>query len=101
MNTTKQSATGPLVTQDLRPFNTYESPSRVARLLIVPASEPLWGSVSEYAPTASPEATGVTNFFFCSSVPNFIMPWQYNELFTDIITPCEASALQISSSAST
>jgi hypothetical protein len=51
----------------------------------VPASDPLIGSVSEYAPIFWPDATGVTYFCFCSSVPNFRMPWQYSELFTDMM----------------
>ena len=48
-----------------------------------------------------PVAIGVTYFCFCSSVPNFRMPWQYSELFTDMIVLWLTSALAISIIAST
>jgi hypothetical protein len=43
---------------------------------IADASEPDCGSVSAYAPIASPDATARTYFCFCSSVPYFRMPLQ-------------------------
>ena len=69
--TTYQSASPALVIQALAPSSTYPDPSRTARVFWFAASEPDCGSVSAYAPSALPEASGVRIFFFCSSVPNF------------------------------
>ena len=60
-----------LVIQALDPVKTYESPSRTAQVFWLAASEPDWGSVRAYAPSARPEATSARTVRFCSSEPNF------------------------------
>ncbi len=80
-----------------------QSPSAflTARVCMFDASEPDCGSVSAYAPMASPEAMARTYFCFCSSVPFFRMPLQNSELFTDMMVEVAASAAAISTMAST
>ena len=65
------------------------------------ASEPDCGSVSAKAPISRPSAIARTYFCFCASVPNFRMPLQNSELFTDMMVECAASALATSTIAST
>src|SRR5581483_772465 len=98
---TIKSATGPLVTHDLRPLMTYVSSFNTAIVFMLPASLPDCGSVNEYAPIFLPDATGTRYFSFCAALPNLYNPWQNNELLTDIMVPCDASALEISSIAKT
>jgi len=47
-------------------------------------------------PNFLPDAQGVKNFCFCSSLPNVSTGAQYNELFTLHITPVEAHPRDIS-----
>ncbi len=69
-NSTMYLATGPEVIQLFLPLMTQSPPAFFeARVCIAEASEPDCGSVSAYAPIASPEAIARTYFCFCSSVP--------------------------------
>ena len=52
-------------------------------------------------PSFSPDASGVSQVFFCSSLPNFRSGSQTSELFTLMMTPVDAQAAEISSIAST
>ena len=65
------------------------------------ASEPASGSDSAKQPSSCPEASGVRYFCFCSSVPNLMIGSHTSELLTLMMTPVDAQAREISSSAST
>src|SRR5690625_2289871 len=71
--TTNTSAIGELVIQVLVPVSTYPPSTFLARVSMLPGSEPWLGSVSPKQPTHSPEASLGRYFFFCSSVPNSLM----------------------------
>ena len=66
-------ALGPLVIKVLSPFIMYLFPFRTAVVCMAPRSEPALGSVPAKAPIFSPLARMGRYFFFCSSVPYFIM----------------------------
>ena len=54
-------------------FRAVDDPAAVrfaALVRVPPASEPASGSVSDQQPSFFPCASGITYFFFCSSVPN-------------------------------
>ena len=73
-------AFGPLVINVLSPLIMYLSPLRTALVFIAPRSEPAFGSVAAKAPIFSPLARIVKYFFFCSSVPYFIIGPAVREL---------------------
>jgi len=66
-----------------------------------PASEPAPGSVRAKQPSFFPEASGARYSFLISSDPNFMSGSQTSELLTDMMTPVDAHALEISSIAIT
>src|ERR1041385_5166361 len=96
-NSTMYFATGPDVIQLFLPLMT-QSPAAffAARVCMFDASEPDCGSVSAYAPIASPSATARTYFCFCSSLPYLSIPLQYSVLLTDMIVESAQSADAIS-----
>ena len=59
----------PLVMNTFSPVISQSSPSRVARAVRLPASEPMPGSVSPKQASVSPEAMLGSHSFFWSSVP--------------------------------
>ena len=58
------SAAWPQVMNTFWPEIRYASPSRVARVFWLPASDPASGSVRAKQPSFSPRASGVRNLFF-------------------------------------
>ena len=70
--TMKKSARLPFEVNHLWPLITHSSPSRRAVVLIERGSEPGWsGSVIEKPDSIFPSMSGISHFFFCSSVPYF------------------------------
>ena len=68
--TIKKSARLPLEVNHLWPLITHSSPSRRAVVLIERGSEPAEsGSVMENPDSILPSMSGISHFFFCSSVP--------------------------------
>ena len=63
------SAIEPEVMNCFTPESRQPLPSRRARVFRFEASDPACGSVSAKAPIASPRATFVSHFRFCSSLP--------------------------------
>ena len=55
--------------QRLEPLMTQPSPSRRAKVFMLPGSEPAVGSVRPKQPTTSPAAILGSHWFFCSSEP--------------------------------
>ena len=68
--TTKTSATGPPVIQIFRPLRTQQSPSRVARVVMLKMSEPAAGSLAALAPKRLPSQRPGSQRRRWSSVPN-------------------------------
>ena len=64
-----------------------------------PASEPAPGSVSPKQPSFFPEAIGTRYSRLVSSEPNLRIGSHASELLTDMMTPVEAHAREISSMA--
>ncbi len=62
-------AIDPLVIHIFAPFNTQESPSALAVVIIPPGFDPKSGSVSPKHPMASPLASLGSQSSFCSSLP--------------------------------
>lgn len=54
----------------LEPLITHSSPSRAARVVVPPASDPVPGSVSPNPASASPLSSLGSHCSFCASVPN-------------------------------
>ena len=81
------------------PFSTHSSPSSTALVWVPAASVPAFGSVRPKAPSFFPDRRSGRYFFFCSSVPYVYMGQQHRALWVWIITPWEASVLEISSMA--
>ena len=68
--TMEKSARLPFEVNHLWPLMTHSSPSRTARVWMRAGSEPgLSGSVIEKPDSISPSMSGLSHFFFCSSVP--------------------------------
>jgi hypothetical protein len=65
--------TDPCVMNVLLPLRIQSLPSRLAVVFMLPESLPEPGSVNPHAPNLRPEARSGTYFFFCSSLPNFMM----------------------------
>ena len=65
-STTVVSANVALVIKFFEPFSSQPPRRRTAVVRIELASEPELGSVSPHAANASPRASGVKNFSFCS-----------------------------------
>jgi hypothetical protein len=99
-NTSMTSAAGPFVIQFFEPSMTQCWPSFTATVSIVEASEPLDGSVSPKQPSFFPDASGERYSLFCASLPNFRIGSQTSELLTLMMTPHDAQAAEISSTAS-
>jgi hypothetical protein len=68
-HTTREVAMGELVIHILVPVSTQPSPSRRARVFMLPGSLPLSGSVRPKQPTISPVAIWGRKRCFCSSLP--------------------------------
>src|SRR5262245_3692747 len=80
-NTTYCSAAPALEIQDFCPLIRYPPSTRVAVVLIEAASDPASGSVVASAViTALGPVTGVSQRFFCSSVPSTMMGSEKNPL---------------------
>jgi hypothetical protein len=67
------SAKVALPIQRFAPSIMYSSPSRLALVSSITASEPWFGSVSPKAPIFSHRAIGGSHFSFCSSEPSMAM----------------------------
>ena len=81
------------------PSMTQSSPSRRAVVRVPPASEPAIGSVSPYAPSIAPDASGGRNRSRCSSVPAISSGPQPRLVCAATISPSEPQTRPISSTA--
>jgi hypothetical protein len=79
------------------PVMCHESPTFLARVARLAASDPVPGSVSPKQPIASPEQRPGRNLCFCSSLPHFSIADPTNDVWTDTIVRAEESARPISS----
>ncbi len=68
--TTPEMSVPALVMNCLAPSITHSPASSLARVCVLPASEPASGSVSPKAPSRSPAHSGGSHSRFCSSLPN-------------------------------
>jgi hypothetical protein len=69
-HTTATSAADPFVIQVFSPVITQSPPSFFAEVSIPAGFDPKPGSVNPKHPTASPDRSLGSQFFFCSSDPN-------------------------------
>ena len=67
--TNSRSATRPALVNHFSPLMTHSSPSFTAWVVNRLGSDPLWGSVIEYADHSSWLSIGVSQRSFCASVP--------------------------------
>jgi hypothetical protein len=70
MQTWPEMSVPALVMNCLAPSMTHSPPSRTARVLVLPASEPASGSVSPKAPSLRPAHRSGSRAAFCASEPN-------------------------------
>ena len=103
--TTNTPPTEPWVMKVFVPLMTHLSvalsPWRTARVRAAPASEPEPGSVSPHPPSTSPLASRGRYFCFWASLAARKMCPVQSELCEAIVSPTDASARAISSSAMT
>ena len=69
MQTTPLMSVPALVMNCFAPLMTHSPLSRIARVWVLPASEPASGSVSPNAPSFSPLVSCGIHSCFCSSLP--------------------------------
>ena len=81
------------------PSSTQSDPSRTAREVRLPASEPVPGSVSPKQPSAVAEARRGSHSCFCSSVPWSRIDLPTSPLLTDTMPRSAESARPSSSMA--
>jgi len=98
-NTIAMSAVLPEVMNCLTPLSTKLSPTRSARVVIAPASEPACGSVRQKHPILPPLASGFKYFVFWSSLPKANRGPQTTEFCTLSMVDVAPSPAAISSSA--
>ena len=98
--TSATSAHVPLVMKSLRPLITQSDPSRTAREVRLPASDPVPGSVRPKHPSFVAAASWGSHSCFCSSLPWKRIDLPTSPLLTDTI-PRSAESARPSSSMAT